>query len=643
MNGMSCKLIVLVWAMHVHVVNVDSSAIVGKPEAEEYNFEALQCNDIRTSAVYSGKRFCDPDSIRKESGISERNPGGVYTIIQHSPIRKFKGTKCEKKVSTITAVCGAFSHSKLVTPMDILTPVMINEKDCLEMYRSQMVTTEDERQLRINIGSTITYKYVESGSVTLSEDNVACEGGEVKIFGKKHENVLKLVTVSLKLVEIDVWEKQGRLKTEDGILPRQCSLAVEGCGLDDMTLVLDLSKINLCPYAKIREVNLETISTKEQHMLINDEHKILLTVKDKVVIPIECVLRGSFIRTNFDRLLLYPGELGQNVDMIDPVNLDLELETRVTDFYLSYWTLSVNKESETKWQSELCEMATTKMSEEQVIFHDKHVLRLQGEVVIEFPCEEVRVRTQKGYQISDECLDHLPVVLPDGTVKFMTPITRVLVEKNAVSQVNCSDHFPLLFEDTDGRMIAANPAAQVIDITVNNYHHLDSSSKNHSEMFSFSSLLYTEEEVMSYEQLILGHNAEKIVTKQFSSFYCRETGECQPSRLTQDFRWKELVNPMEMVNDLYESAKAYVMWWGALWGCIDSILTLSQIVIKLVIVHRNLGKRQLGRKAIFRFVFLPGHELINLFPKPQHPSETERSVQMESEMQERAPLNGNPE
>jgi len=44
------------------------------------------------------------------------------------------------------------------------------------------------------------------------------------------------------------------------------------------------------------------------------------------------------------------------------------------------------------------------------------------------------------------------------------------------------------------------------------------------------------------------------------------------------------------------------------------MLTIGHFVAKLVIVIQNIGKRRLTKKAIFRFVFLPGQELVSLFP-----------------------------
>jgi hypothetical protein len=46
-------------------------------------------------------------------------------------------------------------------------------------------------------------------------------------------------------------------------------------------------------------------------------------------------------------------------------------------------------------------------------------------------------------------------------------------------------------------------------------------------------------------------------------------------------------------------------------------LTIIQTLIKLAIVVKNIGKKQLTGKSVFKFVFMPGHELINLFPRKE--------------------------
>ena len=75
---------------------------------------------------------------------------------------------------------------------------------------------------------------------------MACEGGELKIGGKKHSNIVEFVTVEYSVLTVKVTEANGRLKTNEGILPAAYALDFGGCALEDMTLVIDAGKVNRC-------------------------------------------------------------------------------------------------------------------------------------------------------------------------------------------------------------------------------------------------------------------------------------------------------------------------------------------------------------------------------------------------------------
>ena len=58
-------------------------------------------------------------------------------------------------------------------------------------------------------------------------------------------------------------------------------------------------------------------------------------------------------KTNFPRLFIYAGEPGQEtVSRMPSTEVDLELETRFTDFYMEYWSLSLSMEGRAEWQGE---------------------------------------------------------------------------------------------------------------------------------------------------------------------------------------------------------------------------------------------------------------------------------------------------
>ena len=153
------------------------------------------------------------------------------------------------------AVCEAFGHSKLVEPLDIQEPVRLSITECRDVHK--FLTTEDRRQIRVPKGSNAMYKYLDTGEVTLSEGNVACEGGELKIGGKKHSNIVEFVTIKYSVTAVEVTEASGRLKTSEGLLPAACALAYGGCALDDMTLIIDVGRVNRCRYVEVRKANLQ--------------------------------------------------------------------------------------------------------------------------------------------------------------------------------------------------------------------------------------------------------------------------------------------------------------------------------------------------------------------------------------------------
>ena len=376
------------------IVAADKTIVKGKKlgTGEEFRFDALQCDSARTLARYSGRRFCSIDKIRQENGLLDKGPSSEYGVLQYNPTRKFKAIKCEKRVSTLTAVCGAFSHSKLVEPPDVLKPVKIPKQDCIDAASTKLITTEDGRQLRAGMGVVATYKYVETGTVVLSENNVACEGGEMKVKGKKHESIVELVTVNFKITEIEVSEELGKLRTSEGSLPRQCSLEYEGCVLDDMTLVIDLTKVNLCQYTQVRRAKFKLFRTEGRDMAQNDEYKLLFQLGGKRVIPNACSTQGTLLKTNFDRLFLLSADTaGNSLSMFNPSDVDLDLEARVADFYMEYWSLELVRENTAAWQNEMCTLSASRLNEDQVIIHGDHLLRMKGELVNEFKCNWVTV------------------------------------------------------------------------------------------------------------------------------------------------------------------------------------------------------------------------------------------------------------
>jgi hypothetical protein len=321
----------------------------------------------------------------------------------------------------------------------------------------------------------------------------------------------------------------------------------------------------------------------------------------------------------------------------------------VTDFYMEFWALNLANENRAAWQNEICELSASRLNEEQVVIHGDHLLRMKGELVHEFKCEWVLVTNHEGFKAEgDRCLDHLPVFTAQRQLSYLAPLTRLLVPRTAVVALNCSTNFPLTVEDTSGRMITANPAITLVDVKLSEYHLWDENHPNHSELFDVKSLLYTPEEVADYEQLLLGPGSERAVTRQFASYYCQTSGECSTSRSAQNFRWDRMLqDPSQILTGWWDTVKEWLLWWGAVWGCCDSVITILQVFAKLLTVLCRGGNANVNRGTLLRFMFMPGAELVGMFPTQREDRRTRRRVSFSGagpsapDDQERVELNWN--
>ena len=70
-------------------------------------------------------------------------------------------------------------------------------------------------------------------------------------------------------------------------------------------------------------------------------------------------------KTNFLRLFISIGESGQETGSHLPSReIDLEWETRVADFYMEYWALSLTMEGRAERQGQFCELEARGVTEE---------------------------------------------------------------------------------------------------------------------------------------------------------------------------------------------------------------------------------------------------------------------------------------
>jgi len=92
---------VLPWMLYILYITYTSSWAAGLKlkgnkigNDEEFQFEALQCDNAHTLARYSSKQFCNGDEIKGGSGVVVPTDGGEYAVIQHSANKYFEAVLC---------------------------------------------------------------------------------------------------------------------------------------------------------------------------------------------------------------------------------------------------------------------------------------------------------------------------------------------------------------------------------------------------------------------------------------------------------------------------------------------------------------------------------------------------------------------
>ena len=59
---------------------------------------------------------------------------------------------------------------------------------------------------------------------------------------------------------------------------------------------------------------------------------------------------------------------------------------------------------------------------------------------------------------------------------------------------------------------------------------------------------------------------------------------------------------------------------GSVWGCVECALTVIGFLTKLTTVCCHLGKTDMDKGTLVKFIFMPGNELVNLFPGKPKPA-----------------------
>ena len=500
-------------------------------------FDGLDCRN--PSMVRNGlvSDICKGDTTLGK--VDE--PVETVTIVQHSTKRITKAYKCKKRVTRLTEVCGAFSHSKILGPPDILQAVPFSAIDCQQTIQRGIFHTETGESINIDVNREYSYKYIKHGKLSISPDNVACQGASVTINGEQHNSIVSLVTANIEFLEIEVEvDTNSAIDLDSNIkLPSDCirrNLCVDG----HVAYVISHPE-NLCPLYIIRtlpmkKVKLET-NKGPQVAYVSREHKILLIIKPDEATDNSCDPVRSIGATQYPNIKILhhgntPGISLQTAIMsLGASELDLDLEIISSVEYEAYDLEQKMSIQMHMMGTSLCTMSKQTLYQAEISpFHPDSLIRVRGDIIQELKCEIIVAEARLGDNRGPHCYkDSIPVWVRN-TPLFMMATTGLIVDESTLTLVPCQSQYNSIFLSKSGRLVQADPTVSLAeemdiqDIESGYLHALDNAIPHHTE-FS-GDFLYEANQLDAFNQLVHFGRAKTHVLDSLVRQYCYdETGK----------------------------------------------------------------------------------------------------------------------
>ena len=496
-------------------------------------FNGLDCRSptsVRNGLVTD---ICKEPDVTELLGTTE-----TVVILQQATKRTAKAYRCRKKISRLLEVCGAFSHSKILGPPDILNPIPFSALDCQQTIKQGIYRTETGTNINIDTNQSYNYKFIQHGRIQASTTNVACEGASIVINGEKHESVVSLVTVHLEFMEIEVELGNGLARDLDWKVDLPIECARRNRCEDGTTAYVIQHPLQACPLFLVRTIRMKKVPIRtdkgDQYAFISRKHKLLFIIKPNEATDNKCNPLRSVGGTQYPDLKILhadntpEAEMVKVISKLGPSQLDLSLETITADEYLDYDLEQRMKQQLRTVGNSLCTMSRQALHQTELSpFHKDSLIRIRGDMVSELQCEKVTVEARLGDNRGPHCYkDSLPVWVRNKPL-YMLAVSGLIVEENTLTHVPCHSQFNSIFRARNGDMVQADPEVQRVEglqlqhIGAGYIHAFDTEEPTHSE-FS-SDLLYNNEQVGAFNDLIHFNRARAHVLDSLVRQYCKKS------------------------------------------------------------------------------------------------------------------------
>ena len=541
-------------------------------------------------------------------------------ILQRTNTRVLKAVRCEKKISRLRQVCGSFSHSKILEPLDVLVEVPISPEDCQKTAQRLVYVKEDGQSVPIDLNRQYSYKFIEHGKLTVSVNNVACSGSKVMIHGEQHEAIVSLVTaqVVFKTVSLEMNLDMQQIVDLDMqvTLPISCARDTS-CSDGSMSYAIDQvpRECNLHTVRKVKMTHVMVETEKgPKEAIVSHEHKIFLILGDQEVAGRGCEPLYSVTGTTYPDLKVVTGQNTEAAvasigDHLPASEVNLDLEIRSSEEYLSFHLETLIQSQMTKVGEKLCSMNRHKLNQVELSpFHKDSLLRIVGDLVQELVCTPVQLRVKLGEQRSELCYtEALPAWLKTEPV-WVSSLNHLVVDVTELDAVPCTSVYVPIFSMTDGALVHATPKVTEVNIPLTHldegYMHMLTDVPVVHEQYN-KDLIYTSDEIKKFNNLIHFESTKSKVVNALTSKYCA-TGKCgayRPDPGTSPFNIANLEDDLVAELDIWNKIKESAQEYGGYASIFVAMYIICCVISKLCTVFSLRCKRQIPMSLAFRYTF----------------------------------------
>ena len=440
--------------------------------------------------------------------------------MQSSEIIAFPAIRCTRFTSTIMEYCGRYSHQKLARPPIFRRPELMSEGDCLSAARGQ-VRLDNGQTVLVSRNQPVYVEYMLHGTTQWIEGNVYCEGATITVEGETHEEMMVYKDTMI-LVEDVMLEYSPRLNQLVDTTNRQSMgyLCRPGtaCRSGDAQYVYD-KRPDLCPLKVVRSLNMEQVFVEGTKHFVHAQHKLYFREGDVVASPENCP-SINLKRTQYHQILLTEDDISGIAMIEGNINIDLELRTSLE--FAEFEIMQTARDIVQANSRRLCMNVIGKVADNDLRspFSDNAIIRMRGDILYELVCTPVRVHFRMHEKLSNRCYRGAVIGTVGEERILLDTKTMTVHEVSELSATACADHFPEIIKTEENKFISVHPVARIEQVHAVTVSHLRAKGPIFHHQDNTEDLLYTDAEVVKYNNLLHFNRLHKLVAAKLTTNLC---------------------------------------------------------------------------------------------------------------------------